>query len=79
MKFKIGDLCFLKGGSGALTVISLPGKGKVGVMWFSDMNESGSAVLSEDALFTEAELVQLGRQQEALNNMPQQPNFRRCQ
>lgn len=80
MKFKIGDIAFLKGGSGALTVIALLGKktADVEVMWFTDMNQGCRAVLSEDALITEAEFVQEARQQEVLNSLPQS-NFRRCQ
>jgi uncharacterized protein YodC (DUF2158 family) len=54
-KFKIGDVCFLKGGSCALTVIALLGDNDVEIMWFTDMNEGQRAVLCEGALLTDNE------------------------
>lgn len=56
-KFKLGDVCFLKGGSPALTVVVLLGDDEVEVMWFTDMNEGQRAVVSEAVLMTEGECV----------------------
>lgn len=78
-KFKVGDICFLKGGSDALTVISLLGKKSddVEVMWFTDMNEGQRAVLCEAALMTEAELIAQNQQHDLLS--ANQSSLKRCQ
>lgn len=79
-KFKIGDVCFLKGGSCALTVIALLGRKSddVEVMWFTDLNEGQRAVLSEAAVMTEAELVAQNQQHDLLSASGGPP-FKRCQ
>ncbi len=74
-KLNLGDVCFLKGGSGSLTVIELLGDDVVNVMWFTDANEGRRAVLPEVSLMTVDEVDTQNRQHELMDTKP----LKRCQ